>query len=351
LYAPAATVDAFYYATWFIVFYFGFTLIEIPYKAWGTDIIRNYIDRSAISTYIGVSFAIGNLAFAVVPFVPGFTGGGYDASTLRAVAILAIIVLPISIGAAVFLAPKGQPVATNRPKLSGMLRSLVTNRPFLQFLSIFVLAGFGQGIYYSLVFMLVSSVEGLGPLFPLCLLADAVATLVAVPLWFQAITRIEKHRAWGVGMVVSALSIAAIVFAPPGRAGFPLLLSFMVIRALAGAVIYVAPTALLGDVVDYDILRSRTNPAANYHAMLALTTKANGALGGGVGLLLIGLFGFTTNGANTPEAIAGFKFIVLVIPAVLVAASGIDAWFFPLDRRRHDIVRRRILTRARLLDE
>ncbi len=300
LYVPAPSVGAFYYAGWFILFYLGFTLIEIPFKAWGTDIIRNYLDRSAVSTCLGISFAVGNLAFAIVPFLPGFRGRGYDAQALRAAAILVIVTLPVTIGLAAALAPRGKPVAMVQPKARQLLRSLATNGPFLQFLLIFLLAGFGQGIYYSLVFLLVSSVEGVGALFPVCLLADAIATFIAVPLWYLAVARIEEASRLGRGNgCLSGSRSGAMVLAPAGaRRLCPLLLGLMILRAFAGAVIYVAPNALLGDVVDYDILRSRTNPAANYHAALALTTKANGAVGGGLGLLLIGLFGFTTTGEN-----------------------------------------------------
>jgi Na+/melibiose symporter-like transporter len=111
-------------------------------------------------------------------------------------------------------------------------------------------------------------------------------------------------------------------------------------------VIYVAPHALLGDVVDYDILRARSNRAGNYHALMALVTKANGAAGGGLALVLVGLCGFKAGVENAPAAIAGFKLAVLVLSSMIVAGSGLAAWLFPLDRRRHDIVRRRILARS-----
>jgi len=346
LYVPAPTVDALYYAAWLVIFYFGFTLIEIPHKAWGTDIARNYLDRSAISTYLGTSFAIGNLAFAAIPFLPDFAGHGYDPQTLRAVAVMVVIVLPFCVGLALWLAPQGLPVAAVRPSLPVLLRSVSINRPFRHFLSIFVLAGFGQGIFYSLVFLLISSVERLGGRFPVFLLADAVATLIAVPLWYQMTARIEKHRAWAVGMFISGLAVAAMAMIPPDQRGYPALLTLVILRAVGGAVIYVAPHALLGDVVDYDILKSHTNAAGNYNALMALVTKANGAVGGGLGLVLIGLIGFTPKGDNTPHVVIGFKLIVLILPALLLVLSGVAAWLFPLDRRRHDIVRRRILART-----
>jgi Na+/melibiose symporter-like transporter len=346
LYVPSPDVGPLYYMVWFFLFYLAFTLIEIPHKAWGTDLVRSYMERSEVSTYLGMSFALGNLAFAVVPFYPSFAGHGYDAVTLRAVAILVMVLLPLTVGCAIWIAPQGKPVARRRTTWRELMRGVFSNGPFRHFLLIFVLAGFGQGMFYGTVYLFVDSVLHLRLYFPFVLLADAICTFVAVPLWYRVIARLEKHRAWGIGMTGSALAVAAMFFVTPGSGGLVLLLALVVLRAAMGAVIYVAPHALLGDVVDYDILRARANRAGNYHALMALVTKANGAAGGGLALVLVGLCGFKAGVENAPAAIAGFKLAVLVLSSAIVAGSGLAAWLFPLDRRRHDIVRRRILARS-----
>lgn len=346
LYVPSPDVGPLYYMAWFFLFYLAFTLIEIPHKAWGTDLVRSYMERSEVSTYLGMSFALGNLAFAVVPFYPSFAGHGYDAVTLRAVALMVIVLLPLAVGCAIWIAPQGKPVAQRRTTWRDLMHGVFSNGPFRHFLLIFVLAGFGQGMFYGAVYLFVDSVLHLRLYFPFVLLADAVCTFVAVPLWYRLIARLEKHRAWSIGMIGSALVVAAMFFVTPGSAGLAMLLMLVILRAAMGAVIYVAPHALLGDVVDYDILRSRSNRAGNYHALMALVTKANGAAGGGLALVLVGLCGFKAGAENAPAAIAGFKLAVLVLSSVIVAGSGLAAWLFPLGRRRHDIVRRRILARS-----
>jgi GPH family glycoside/pentoside/hexuronide:cation symporter len=346
LYVPVQTVGVSYYAGWCLMFYLGFTLIDIPHKAWGTDISRSYMERSAVSTYLGASFAVGNLVFATVPFVPGLIGRGYDAGALRVVAILAVIVLPVSVGLSLWLAPQGRPVSAFRPNLGSLLRSIASNKPFKHFLLTFLLTGFGQGIFYGLVFMFVGSVQGLTAAFPIILLTDALATFAAIPAWFRIIAKIEKHRAWALGTFISAAAVLALIAAPSGRGGFAVLLALIAIRAIGGAVIYVAPHALLGDVIDYDILKTQINAAGNFNAAVTMVTKANGAIGSGAGLVLIGLIGFSAKGGNGPGAIMGFKIVVLVLPALLLFGSSAAAWSFPLNRRRHDIVRRRILARA-----
>ncbi|GAH80048.1 unnamed protein product, partial [marine sediment metagenome] len=82
--------------------------------------------------------------------------------------------------------------------------------------------------------------------------------------------------------------------------------------------------------------------AGNYFAAMSFVSKLNLAAGGGVALILVGLFGFSPSKPNGTLAMTGFFTVFIAIPIVLNALAAWFAWRFPLDRRRQDIVRRRI---------
>jgi Na+/melibiose symporter-like transporter len=147
-------------------------------------------------------------------------------------------------------------------------------------------------------------------------------------------------------MLVSAAAVGAMALVPRGDSGFGALLGLIVLRALGASALNVAPNALLGDVVDLGILGTGRNAAGQYNALVAMVTKANGAVGGGLGLVLIGLAGFSPRGVNSSAATLRFEVVTLALPALLLAGAAAAAFVFPRDRRRHDIVRRRILARA-----
>jgi Na+/melibiose symporter-like transporter len=104
--------------------------------------------------------------------------------------------------------------------------------------------------------------------------------------------------------------------------------------------------ALLGDVIDYDILKTGVNRSANYFAALALIGKISAAFGSGLGFIIIGAFGYTVAGPNSDFANDGLKFTALILPAITGVMGGFIYWFFPIDHRRHSIIRRRIEARA-----
>lgn len=347
LYAPAPDVGALYFLGWFLAFYLGFSLIEIPYKAWGTELARDYIDRSKIATSLAVAFGLGNLAFALVPFLSAADARSYDAATLTLVGWGVAIVLPLTVLAAVKFVPNGAITETRKTDVKAVFRAARRNAPLLRFVAIFTLTGLGQGIFYGLVFLYVGSVLHLGTGFVWVLLADALMTLLSVPVWFAVIRAIQKHRAWALGLAISAAALLGMLCLPAGEDALVPLLALVCLRAFGSGVTQVAPNALLGDVVDYELLKRNVNQAANFHALVSLITKFTATIGAGAGLLIVGLAGFDPKVANTPAALDHFKIVALLAPALILLAGTAVAVGFPLHRQRHAIVLRRIERRMR----
>lgn len=347
LYAPSPVVGPFYFLGWFLAFYLGYSLIEVPLKAWGTELARNYVDRSRIATCLAVAFGLGNLAFALAPFLAASDARSFDATALEAVGWGVAIAMPLTLIAAAWLVPNGVVPEADQTRIGAVLRALRCNRPLLHFLIMFVLTGLGQGVFYGMVFLYVTSVLGLQTAFVWVLLADALVTLASVPVWYALIRRLQKHRAWALGLAISAIALALMSWLAHGDRGLMPLLALVCVRAFGSGVTQVAPTALLGDVVDYELFKRNVNQAANFHAMVSLATKFTAALGAGAGLMIAGFVGFDPKIVNPPDVVAAFKLIALWIPALILVVGGIVAMGFPLDRRRHALVLRRLEGRVR----
>lgn len=347
LYMPAADVGVVYFLGWFLAFYLGYSLIEIPFKAWGTELARNYVDRARIAACLAVAFALGNLAFAVAPFLSASGARVYDAEALALVGWGVAIALPLSVLAAAWRVPDGALAPVQRTDVKAVLRAMRRNRPLQRFVAMFMLTGLGQGVFYGLVFLYVGSVLQLGTGFVWVLLADALVTLASIPAWYALVRGLQKHRAWALGLLISLAALVGMLFLPTGQAAFVPLLVLVCLRAFGSAVTQVAPNALLGDVVDYELFKRHVNQAANFHAMVSLITKLTATIGAGAGLLIVGLAGFDPKVVNPPTVLAAFKVVALLVPAVILLAGAMIAMGFGLDRRRHALVLRRIERRMR----
>lgn len=347
LYSPAPDRTALAYLGWMLVFYLGYSLVETPYKAWGTELSSDYRLRSKISASVAIGFSMGTLIFAVLPFITASGARTYDARTLNAVGMILVALLPAAVAGAVGFVSSGRPNRGIPTSAGALLCDAIRNRPLQWFLGVFALTGFGQGIFYGLVFLLLTVVMPFRSQFAVFLLVDAIATFAGLPLWYAAMTRWSKQHAWALGSSMQAIALLSMSLVVGTASTYVWMLVLIGLRAVGGAVIYVAPGALLGDVIDYELFRSRVNRAANYHALSSLLTKGTATAGGGLGLVAVGWMGFDPHLAPTPAVVGWFKSVSLLGPAFLLVGAAVLVWRFPLTRMRQQVITR-VLARRRL---
>jgi Na+/melibiose symporter-like transporter len=107
------------------------------------------------------------------------------------------------------------------------------------------------------------------------------------------------------------------------------------------------PQAMIGDLVDYDLMRTGVNRAGQYVAVLTFVRKATFGLGASLSIFIAGSFGFEPGKAPyATEAVFGLKLAGFWLPALLFGAAALLMWRYPLTGARHGVVRRRNARRA-----
>ncbi len=344
LFQPPPDAGIVYYAVASFALYLGYTLFDIPHKAWYAEVATDYNDRSRIATYVAVFTVLGSILFWVVPValspLTGSTRIGPESFHL--IAWLFVIVLPLSIAGAVLFVPVGRTVAVDDPGLRVLLRSLKRNKPFWRFLAAVSLWGVGQGMSFSVVFIVMRDYLGLGDQFAVMMIVFFIVQFVSMPIWAKIMMRYGKHRSWAVSWGFGALWSPLILLFEPGSAPFWPVLGMMMVSAAVNGASYIAPRAVLGDIIDYDLLRSRSNNGAKYFSFNTLLDKSLIGLGVGVAFPLLSAFGYEIGKANDAEATFGLLLCYLGVPLITHMGAAALLWKFPLDARRHGIIRRRI---------
>jgi Na+/melibiose symporter-like transporter len=296
---PPATAGMFYFLLAFNFYYVTRTLISIPYFAWGSEITRDYDERSRIGTYYGIFLLIAQLMFMGLPvlvsspILPLFDSAEFGPEMVSLIGWVGIIFIPVFIGIAVTMAPAGKHVSTHTESFIKMVRSLRHNKPFWYFLVAKGIAG--------------------------------------------------KHRAWAVASIMHGLLMPVIFLIEPGPDSFFIFLPYAMVIAVMQAPFFMLANPILSDVIDYDILKSGVNRAGNYFSIDSMLLKGVAALAGSIGFWLLAAFHFDPKLAEfTPDAAVGLLFTVGIVPVVFFVAGGIMLWFFPIDARRHSIIKRRI---------
>jgi glycoside/pentoside/hexuronide:cation symporter, GPH family len=351
LFDPSATARVTYFAVWLTLTFAGGAVLEIPLRAWGAELSRHHADRSSIFAFLAQSALVGSVLFLAAPLLPAFSRGEITSPHYMHWAAVAIsVALPLAVLWAVTGARSGPVVARERSTLGGLIRSVAANTPFWIFAAVYAISGIGSGLYNSVVLIYLINYLGIGKAYPIFAVLYYIITVPAISGWSAIMNRIGKPLAWAIGLGTLAAVLPLYWFVKPGPFAFPLLIAFTVLFSLAASASYLIPTTMIGDIVDYDTLKSGVNRSGNYYALLQLVQTFEVAIGGGLGFILLGAFGYHATGANGNFANAGLKIVLFVLPAVLFAVSAAVILYFPITMPRHEIIRRRLAQRTERLE-
>ena len=348
LYVPAGEVTVPYFLGWFLLAYLGWTISEIPYRAWMAEITHDYHQRTRIATWRTFARYLGFIAFYGIPFLPFFETTEFTPETLFVTALLASVALPATAIIAAAMVPRGdEGHAAETPRLRALWPALVKNKPLLLYLLSFATGGLATGCAFGLLFFFVDSHLGLGATLALLFVLGAPIGALAMPFWNWLAHRIGKTRTWALAYTASALLLLLHLFIPVGPEGEPWLITLFLLVFAVSSVGVVMPAALLADVVDYGRWKFRGDFAGTYYSVQTMVEKGVEGLGVAMGLAVVAYFGFDPQlDEQTRRGTLGLLLGFPVLPALLTLLTVPIIWSFPIDERRQGIIVRRLSRRA-----
>lgn len=344
LFLPPAQAGVGWLAVGAIILYLGWTLVQVPYTAWGAELTSDYHGRARVTGARETAALLGVLgAGAVPPLVAAL--GGTRADALGALAVAAVVLGAPAVAWMLWRVPR-EPVAGGRGPRGGGWRSMAANRPFRLLLAAWIINGLATGLPAVLFPLYVEYGLGGGQTAQGAMVfLYFAAAVAAIPLWLRLSRRIGKHRTWCVAMLGAVAAFAWVPLLGPGDLGV-----FAVVCLVTGAALGAdlsLPPALQGDVIDLDRLKTGRERAGIYFALWSMATKLPLALAVGVAFPVLAMLGFDPGvGAVTAAGLSALAMIYAWVPSVLKLAAVAIVWRYPLTERRHAAVLRRLARRT-----
>ena len=341
---PTEGVTGSYLLVWSLVLYGGWTMIAIPYFAWGAELSSDYHERTRITAWresFGLLGIIGAGVLGAVTVSLGWLAGESTGAIAWAAIALGVIVIPLLL--------KVVPERTehsDRDNAEGNLqffknfRALGRNKPFLRLLMAWFLNGVANGIPAALFFIYLEhglrADEDVRSLF---VLSYFCAAIISIPLWFRFSKFLGKHRAWCWGMIAASLAFICVPWIEP--ASYVAFGVVCVVTGIAFGADLVLPPALQADVIDYARLRTGRPQTGLQFALWGMSTKL--ALAVAVGLALPGIeaAGFDPN-VPSDDGRQALVMIYALIPVVIKVLAILMIWRFPLTARVQSIIQKRL---------
>ncbi len=339
LFSPSGEVGNVYLLAWSVLLWFGWTMINIPYYAWGAELSDDFHERTRITGWRQAFGFAGNISVLLVPVaasqVLGF--GGVASEALVVIGGMVLVLLPLLIGLTVWKLPERGPVATEHQPILRNLRVMLANGSFLVLFFGFTLMSLGTTMIGTLFMLFTTFAMELERLAQPILLSYFAVNMVGLPFWVWLSGRIGKREAWLCGTAVMAAATPAYLLLSPGE-----VVPFVLITAVigfAGGNFIALSLSMKADVIELAGRRSRDRIAGAYMAVWSLGAKTTQALALGISLPLLGFFGFDPRAENGPEEIDALRCTIALLPPSLYLAAMLTILRYPIGQARLERLR------------
>ncbi|MBN8605509.1 MAG: MFS transporter [Caulobacterales bacterium] len=344
VFMPPADADGIYLFWATSVIYLGAAILGLTHSAWGAELVESYHGRSKVAGFREGANVFGIIIASCVPAITATLGHGVDRFTMGAMGVTMMVLTPLTVVAAVAFVPEPRvPRQKPTPWLSTMA-SLMKNGPFRLICVAYTVLYTGASVANTTLIFFISHYLGQPELIGPVLLASFGCVLLGVPLWVMISRRIGKHRAAAISLIIAVClsAILAMQLRPGDGWLFVALMGFLGITSSAFLTL---PLGMVGDVIDYDTLRTGHSRGGLYFGVWSFFQNVSPALAIGITLPLLQNLGFNAQGENTPQALEALKLVYCFGPVPFFLAGALMFFVFPLDARRHGIIRRRLEAR------
>lgn len=333
LFNPVAPVDIYYFVFWIAVVYLGFTLVQLPYQAWGGELTQDYNGRTRVASVRQAFGLVGLIVATTLPAIVLQQKGATAGDVLHALALLMMVLLPLCGAIVFFFVPEPAPViGERRVSFRQGLRVVSKNGPFKAIVLALFLGYVAETFRITITLFFARDAIGV-PNIGLIYVFYFFTGLLAVPFWNWLATRIGKHKALAFAFFIVVATNTAVFFLQYGQV--TLFTIIFMAKGFCFGALELLPAALVADAVDVDTARSRARRQGLFFAFVTMTNKIGQAIGQGLSLILLGAIGYKAAGGNAPETIANMKILYGLGPALLLIPGIWIMWHYRLTAARH----------------
>jgi Na+/melibiose symporter-like transporter len=340
LFNPVAeAVTNWYLFGYAVLLWLGWTMVNIPYYAWGAELSDDYNERTRITGWRQAFGFLGNVSVLFIPVAAGhITGyGSLPSEGLTIIGGMALVGLPLFVGITLWRVPEPDRYGTAHAPVLKHLKYVAKNGSFWLLFFAFMLMSLGTG-WGSATFMLFATyVVGAESQTQAILLGYYGANIIALPLWVALASRIGKKETWIIGGFMFVIVTPCFLLLASGDLAWFFLI--LALYGIAGGNFNAISMSMKADVIEIAARRSGENVSGAYIAIWSLGQKLVIALALGTALPLLGALGFEPNMAHTEQQLRTLAYVYVFPPWLFYAAAVVILWRYPISQARLDRIR------------
>jgi GPH family glycoside/pentoside/hexuronide:cation symporter len=331
LFVPPAAPGPAYLMSWLLVVVAAGTLLQINHIAWGAEIAQGYVQRTRAQAARQIA-SVAGLVLVLLPPIAIERLHAADTDRLRMLAIAGffLLMLPLTVGGAVLLAPERptpRPAAAPPGAWREALATLGSNRALRRLLLIDLADAGALGVVTGLFVFLSREVWGLGSISSLLVLTYVLSGVVCLGPILKAARGRSKSKTVTVIALILAAALPLMLLVPTGAAGWAF--ACIVVLGAPSAVNAALMDSMMGDIAAADAAARGEARTGVFYALHMIMGRVGRGVAVAIGFALLDRVGFHAHAANSEAALNGFRAFYVGVPLLLQLAIAAMMWRFP----------------------
>ena len=334
LFMPEPPVDIWYMLIWNTVVYLGWTIMVLPYGAWGAELSDNYMDRARI-TAVRQIWTIAGLfgASIVIWFFQEVLDTPGSGEVLAGIGMTLLFVFPITVAIVLWFVPEHDVYVAPKQKWWKELSSMMKLGPFRRMVYVALAIVIGEASRHGVAVFFMDDVLQAGDRIGRTFVFYYLMGVAAIPFWQWLARKHGKHRSLAIAMTWSALMVLATAFL--GAGDYNTFLVFFVLKGASFGAFAYLPLAIIADVVDVDTAVTRQKRAGIFFAVFGAVDKIGIAIGLFIALQILNLTGFDPSQEVNEAGLWMIRLEYAVIPTFFFVLAAVLVWNYPVTSVRH----------------
>jgi glycoside/pentoside/hexuronide:cation symporter, GPH family len=328
---------AIYYTIAYILWDTAFTMVCVPYSALTPELTEDYDERTRLTGYrMAVSMGGGMIAAIVVPLIVDAFVLKPDGYLLMAVIFGILAALPYLL---LFFNTRERYSSTPPTELNifRAFKQTMSNRPFRYAAGIYLTAWVTVALVTALFQYYVTYWLRQPDSLAMFLGLIQGSALIGVPIMVKLSDKLEKRKAYFIGMVWWIVVMLILAVMPSDAATFAIILAAVVGPGVAAA--HVIPWSIVPDVIEADELATGERREGAYYGFLVFIQKTGAAFTLALMQLVLGATGYVADQPQNDGTLLAIRLMIGLVPAVLLSISIWFAWRYPINKAQHNEMR------------
>jgi len=219
-------------------------------------------------------------------------------------------------------------------------KAVFRNKPFVLLLLTYALHMTGISFITTILAYYTENVLDRADITTIAMIVLLVTAMLFIPVSVLVSKKIGKKRTYQICFAVIS-SACAILYALGHRLPVEFFYGVMVYAGIGVGFSYVAPYAMVPDVIEYEAAKSGERKEGAYYGMWTFISKLGTAMALFIAGRILGMGGYISQSAGTgtvvqPSTVFGaIRTVIGPIPIAILIAAIVVIQFYPLDKKEY----------------